>query len=539
MVRCTFSGRAVWAAWVALGLPPVHAAPPVVDEAAYEHVVERGDTLIGLQHRLLQPGVGWRKLQRLNGVADPRRLQVGRKLRIPAALLKLESVPAEMLHVHGDVMLTHPGAAPVGAAGGETVSAGDEIRVGSNGSAVLRLADGARIVLHAGTRLRAERLLQQKATGAGDARLRLQEGAVDARVPAAPVRPRFELQTPVVNLGVRGTDFRARLEPAQMFTEVLEGRVVLGATRVDAGQGAVATGAGTGAPRPLPAPPDLSALPERIEKLPLELSLGAAGTLRALVVDARGLVLLEARTADGVARWPDDLADGRYELRVRRADAEGIEGEEARRGFVLKARPEPPFIVAPRADAVVTEPTVRLRWTAHPQAAHYRLQVADDPGFVAPRLDRSDIAAIEFAAELPLGTHHWRVATVRADGDTGPWSQPEAFTRAATPPPAPPAAEPPVVADDNLVLRWRGDGPGARYRLQISTDADFARLLVDDTVEDTSFSFAKPPPGTYHLRVRTIAPDGTEGPWGSGQTADVPRPWWWLLVPATVLLLLL
>jgi hypothetical protein len=48
-----------------------------------------------------------------------------------------------------------------------------------------------------------------------------------------------------------------------------------------------------------------------------------------------------------------------------------------------------------------------------------------------------------------------------------------------------------------------------------------------------------PPPGTYHLRLRTLDADGFAGPYGATQQIDVPRSWGWWLIPASLLLLAL
>jgi hypothetical protein len=528
-------GAAFWAVSAAA------AQPLAGPEEPYLHVVERGDTLIGLQRRLLQPGTSWRAVQRLNRIADPRKLRVGSTLRIPAALLQLESAEAEVVHAHGDVQILR-GGSTTAAAGGETLRSGDEIQVGPKSSAALRLADGSRLLLRAGTRVRTERLLRVKPTGAADTRLRLHEGALDAAVPAVHVRPRLELQTPVVSLGVRGTEFRARHAETRTHAEVLSGRVAFGRVQLGAGEGAVAGGEAAGTAQALPPLPALGEMAPLVERLPLELALGPAlqgQPVRALVVDGEGLVRLEGVFADAMARWPDDLPDGRYALRARRIDgASGLEGPDAERGFLLKARPEPPFVVAPGPDAVVRTPGVRFTWTAHPQGARYRLEIAAEPGFVQP-LEAREVEGTSTPVDLKPGRYHWRVRTVRADGDAGPWSAPQSFTGEAEPPPAPPAAEPPRLEGERLDLRWRAGGPGTRYRLQVAKDAAFAEPLVDTELADNAYALPKPPPGTYRVRVRAIAPGGTVGPYGEPQTVEVPGfPWHWLIVPAVLLLLL-
>lgn len=65
--------------------PAQQAAPPAAAAAAAEqtHTVVAGDTLSAIAARLLGDGQRWTEIAELNGVRDPRALQVGAVLRIP------------------------------------------------------------------------------------------------------------------------------------------------------------------------------------------------------------------------------------------------------------------------------------------------------------------------------------------------------------------------------------------------------------------------------------------------------------------------
>jgi hypothetical protein len=360
------------------------------------------------------------------------------------------------------------------------------------------------------------------------------------------------MKTPHANLGVRGTEFRTADDGQTTRIEVLEGRVgargdAAAAARteslVGAGFGALGAAGGISAPRPLPPAPQLAGLPERVERMPLRLSWqGTAGTrVRAQVFAAEQPPRL---VLDGVfdaapARWSEDIPDGRYELRVRAIGSDGLEGRDTRAAFVLKARPEPPFIAAPAPGARTTEEAVRLAWTRNAAAARVRLQVADTPDFAQLRIDRADVEMAELAVALPLGTHHWRVASILASGDQGPFSDPQSFTRIPPPPAPPPAA--PTVRDDGLLLRWpAGSVEGVRWQAQVARDAGFTEVVSDETLAEPQLLLRDAGAGTYHLRVKTIDADGFTGPYGQTQQIEVPRrtPWWLLLAPALLLLLL-
>ncbi len=514
-----------------------------------DYRVQLGDTLIAL----LRDGADWASVQRANNVADPKRLQPGRLLRIPAHLLREQLALAEVVHAYGSVTVTRAATeTAIALGGGENLAAGDVVRTGAQSSTTLRFVDGARVLLRPDSELKVERLAQSRA-GASTT-LRLERGSADSVVPparGASAPSRYEMRTPQANLGVRGTEFRAAADGGATRVEVLEGRIgargggtgaaARAESQVGAGFGAVSVGGGMAAPRALPAAPTLAGLPERVERLPLRLSWqGAAATrVRAQVLTAEEPPRL---VLDGVfdaapARWSEDIADGRYELRVRAIDGDGLEGRDTRAAFMLKARPEPPFIAAPAPGGRTIDDSVRLAWTRNAAAARVRLQVADTADFAQPRIDRIDLDAAEARIALPLGTHHWRVASILASGDEGPFSDAHSFTR-TLPPAAPPPAEP-QKNDDGLLLRWPSTAPaGTRWQVQVARDAAFTPLVSEDTVTEPQLLLRDPPAGTYFLRVKTIDADGFAGSFGQAQQIEVPRsPWWWLVVPALLFLL--
>ncbi|MBL8347731.1 MAG: FecR domain-containing protein [Rubrivivax sp.] len=523
------------------------AQPAAAEEWSYR--IERGDTLIGLHERLMRPEASWRQVQRLNRIADPLRLQPGSTLRIPIALLREEAANAEVLHVHGEVWLERAGAERQALAAAAPVHAGDTVVTGAQSSVSLRFADGARTQLGPNGRLLVDRHVRLGASGSVETRVRLDAGGAEAQVPpATPARaaPRFEMRTPVVNLGVRGTEFRGRVDGARTLAEVVQGRVAAGTQTLDAGFGTVATAAGVAPPRPLLAAPDLSALPARIERMPLQLPLPrieGARAIRAQVFDTAEVprLLLDGLFEQPIAGWADDLPDGRYELRVRASDTDGVEGQTSRRAFTLKARPEPPFLLRPRAGEKITDEQVTLAWARNPQAARYKVQIAPQADFAAPTVQRDDLTATELRVPLALGTHHWRVATVRADGDTGPWSDAQTLERVERPPPPPPPSAPASqssqVAGDGVVVNWAATPlAGASYQVQIARDAAFTQIVLDERTARTEALLAKPDAGIYYVRVRTIGADGRAGGFGAAQEIEVPRSMWWLwLLPLLLL----
>lgn len=511
---------------------PVAGAAAAVDDGEHVHVTAPGDTLIGLGRRYLVDPSQWPQLQRLNQVRDPRRLPIGRGLRIPLRLMHVEPMPAAVLAAGGAV---RSDAAPV--AVGQPLAEGAELDTGADGHVTVRLVDGTLLRLRGGGRLRIEESRRLPAVDQVRSGVRLDQGRVEVQAqPARGGQPGFRIQTPQGVLAVRGTEFRVAVEPARTSGEVLAGVVAVSGReaaeqRLAAGFGTVVDASGRVAvPQPLLAAPDLSALPARHERPLVRLQLppqpGAAGYRVQVAGDERFDVLL----ADVRSAGPDlriaGLADGRYPMRLRAVDVHGLEGRDAQAVLVLKARPEPPLPRAPAPRAVIRGDTVELAWTASSEAARYRVQLAragsGDP-FASPLLDLKDLAATGHRATgLAPGVYLWRVGAVRADGDAGPFGEALGFEVRALPPQSAPPG-PPAVGDRGVRLFWPQGLPGQRFDLQVARDAGFERLVTSPTLEAAEFELALPAPGRYFVRLRARDADGFVGPWSATQHFDVPN----------------
>ena len=512
----------------------------------WRYEVVKGDTLIGIAAQLAQASQ-WPALRSLNKIDDPHRLMPGTRLRIPTAWLRPSAAVAEVVFVQGQAFVQRRRTG-----GQEEVVVGsnlrehDTIHTDADSSVTLRFVDGSRLLVIPDSELTIGRLLTYGRTGISSVRLRLAKGHADAQVvPARTKATRFEISTPAVNLGVRGTEFRTRVDPSDTSTrvEVLQGTVAAvtrrGETRIGAGFGTVVqVGQRTDAPLRLAGAPDLNGVPALLERVPLRLAWDAmplASGYRAQVfpADSGANLLLDGVFTNPSAKWAD-LPDGRYVLRVRALDARGLEGVDASAAFTLKARPEPPFTQAPVADGKYYGEFATFGWAVPKVAARYRLQVTATSDFDAPYFDNADITAAQYRLPLAPGTYQWRIASIAADGDQGPFSDAQAFTQRQIPPS--PALEPAQVVDANLVLRWRAPGAGETVHFQVASDSEFRQVLLDLRTDGAQALLPKPAPGIYYLRARTIDADGFEGDFGVTQHVEVPRSTWWLLIPLGVFL---
>lgn len=516
--------------------------PAMATEPEWRYGVKPGDTLISIAANYLTNPHYWPKLQTLNQVANPRRLMPGSQLRLPVALLKREAAVAIVIHVQGTAKRTPPNGNPQDLATGTTLQQGDTISTSPDASVSLRFVDGSRLLLTPNTQVQLQEMILFGKTGMAQTVLDLQRGSLDTRV-AKQQKPsaRYEIKSRALNLAVRGTDFRAHVSETDLISrgEVLEGTVLASGARgkalpLRAGFGTLAApGEAVRAPQALPPAPDLSRLPSVLQRVPLRFEWPAAVGVERYHAQVFADRTFERLLLDGVfqgntAKWPD-LPDGRYLLRVRAIDRNGLEGANADRVFTLKARPEPPFISAPLDGQKVYGPQANLRWSVSSNAQSYHVQVSTKADFSELLADLPSHTKNEHALDLAPGQYFWRIASVAAGQDQGPYSDVQGFMQRKIP--ESPQLEPAQIDDKSLLFRWRAGTAGEKFQVQVSRNADFTQPILDTVVSTNQSKIDRPESGTYYLRVKTIDADGFAGPYGPAQQLEVPASsQWWLLL---------
>jgi hypothetical protein len=551
-------------ALLAATLVAAFAAPVRAADTMVEFVVVRADTLIGLSSSVLVSPTAWREVARINKIPDPNRILPGQRLRIPARLLRGDAVSATLVSVTGDV---RSGDAPL--AVGAALNEGQSVQTGPNGSAVVELADGSRVRLPpsslaevAASRNFGGRLPTHAAASADDAAaanapshwfagtMRVLRGSVEVFATKVLRAKPLEVVTPTAVVGVRGTQYRVAYDDAatrRTHAEVLEGVVAFdaagaaGGTALTAGFGASTDGGSPpSAPTRLLPPPDLTALPERFERPIVRFALpGESTPLRVQVAadPAFDRMVSDQQVAPGAEVRIAGLDDAQWYVRARRIDAQGIEGFDSARPFVLKARPEPPAYRAPRVSAKQPVGTVQFAWAPNVDATRARLQVAEDAAFtrVVEDRDNLDASALEATLSKP-GTYFWRLASVRPSGDHGPFGDAQRFELRPTPEPAAVARS----ADGNaLVFRWSGARPEDKQQVEFARDLEFKQIVTSAEVSGSEWILPMPGSGgRYYFRYRSVEPDGFVSPYSEKVQVDVPRDWSGLGLLLPLLLLL-
>ena len=496
------------------------------------YTVQSGDHPWNIAQRFLKDPSYGGQLKQLNRIGNDRRLSPGTQLRIPAEWLRLRALRVRLLAVHGDTVVIPGAGAGRAAIAGDELLPGTLLRTGPQASATLEFEDGSRVLVRRDSELRLVRSSQALIHAGALVEIDLLRGALENVVkPVANPSGRFEIRAPAAIAAVRGTQFRVSATDTHSRTEVLEGGVLVANP---AGQSATGAGLGTLAalgrapdpPTPLLAAPDLSTLPERFERLPIDWPLpavaGAAGYRTQFAPDDRFSLLVLDEVAAAPRARALDIADGSYVLRMRAIDAKGLEGLSAERALVVHARPEPPLLIEPAPDAVTVSERPTFRWSRANAAWHYRLEItpADASTGTTPlqkTVTPADGATIQ--VELPVGVHSWRVASVDpARGRQGPWGDRQSFRRVLPGP----GVEPPQVAAGSVTLRWSAQPRVSNYRLQVAGDDTFGQLLADVRPTAPQHQLEHLVAGTYHIRVQSTGEDGYVGPWGTVQSFTVP-----------------
>ena len=515
-------------------------------EPMWRYTVRPGDTLIGLGQRYLRDPAQWPQVQRDNRVANPRRIPPGTVLLFPADLLRQQPSSARLVQAFGAVRWRAQATdAWQDAKPGQTLAAGAQVQVPDSGSAVIELANGTRLALQPGSALTLDTLSLYADGLMADTRLRLQQGQIDIQDnPRRLPNQNLRILTPSAQAVVRGTQFRVGVGADVTREETLGGAVELQASgaqvRVDAGMGSLAR---TGQP-PLPPvrllpPPDVSALPSLFEQFPLRFTLpaqaGAVSWFGQVLAESDSAQVLVQKTSTGKTLNVADLPNGRYVLRLRAVDANGLQGQDASHAFTVFARPFFPMLTAPAAGATVRAARPRLAWSEVLDVARFHLQLAAQDDFARPLYDVEQQGAHWTPpADLAAGAWHWRVASIDAQGQQGPWSPPQTFRYVPGPGPADLAKATMRFDRDHLLLDLPAAPSGQHYALTLSDHANLQPALAQVQTPGGALTLPRPSSGKRYLGARLVDDsDGTQGP-PVVQVIDVPPRYphlWLLLIP--------
>jgi len=318
------------------------------------------------------------------------------------------------------------------------------VQTGARSTLTIRFADDSRMLVTEKSKVSLPSLVNYGKTGMADTKVQVLEGGTDSQVsPQKGPVARYEINTPAINLTVRGTGFRVQVDgdSGATRTEVVEGLV---AGNSDGSQALIGNGFGIiaergkplGQPSQLLGAPLLASASALVERLPVRFewqALDGAQKYRLQLlatVQGNDAIIFDEVVQTTSVQW-DDLPDGNFVLRVRGVDAVGLEGANAAKPFKLKARPEPPVLSLPPHQHQATTDKTFFRWESAPNASEYVFQLAEDADFkrvvaLVPHISDQTRGVL---LALPAGQYHWRVASVTDTGDIGPYSAPFTFSQ--------------------------------------------------------------------------------------------------------------
>ena len=301
------------------------------DEEPLPYTMQQGDMLLTLARQYMMKEADYLVVQRLNRVADPRRIPIGTVLMIPPAILRTEPVTAEIASFRGAVTVDGKDAVV-----GAKVAEGMRVETGPSAFVTIRMPDASAISLPSQSRILVTRLRRISLTGSIDDDFKLEAGR--ARMSVTPFKDpgsKFRVTTPLSVTAVRGTDFRVAFEGGEKaMTEVVGGKVAVSpdlakpTTAVGRGFGVIASPGGVGDPIPLLPAPQLANVEKTssgatISAKPVD---GAQRYRIALASDARFTEVLDEKLSD---KPSIDFAlppTATFFIRLTAIDSNGLEG---------------------------------------------------------------------------------------------------------------------------------------------------------------------------------------------------------------------
>ena len=410
------------------------AQPP---NDAIEYVIRRGDTLYGLGRSFLVPERRWEALLRLAALRDPKRLPVGRKLRIPRAWLRFNVEPARLASYRGAVSLSI-GGKTMAPSVGIVVGEGAEIATAGNSFATLILADRSQVVIPSQSRVRVRELRRILLTGAIDYRIDVEQGRLETKVtPLERPSGRYQIRTPISMTAVRGTEFRVSFEGERRTaaTEVLTGTVTFSPPESATGLslersfGATLDRAGGSRVEKLLAAPDLDEPPALQTKDAVEFRVRKlAGSLRyrAVIASDAGFIdnIAEQFSDDGTFTLAD-IPNGSLFVRVSAIAASGLEGMAQSYSFQRR-------LASIHGTVQRWDDGYRFRWTgAGGGVRRYRFQLRRDTSQGSLVVDEVALASDTLTVRrLKAGVYYWRVGLAQLENGevTESWTAPEKLT---------------------------------------------------------------------------------------------------------------
>lgn len=416
-----FTGRFYMGLLAMLAGAMVLSAPlSAQDDGFVTYEVRQGDTLYGLSRQYMQREADALRVQRINRIANPRRMPVNTRLRIPREVLRYTNVELRVVGFSGPVNIS--GRAPtVGTVLGE----GQVVTTGRAGFVSFRATNGGEVSLPSNTKAQLLRARRYVLGNLLDIDFSILGGRGEAKAPKLRSGERFRMRTPTSVTAVRGTEFRVAYEEGagRTLTEVVEGTVAVAAgadeTPTPARFGVASTASGVGTIEALLPPPAMidpgAVQTGEVLEFVIKPQDSAKGYRTEVARDAGFLeVLGEEVTADGSVTLPP-LENGRYFVRSRAISQSDLEGLSEAYSFRRKRLGVTAQVAqSPLADGYL------FKWLAETAAGDegetfFAFRMWREGEDASPLVDETGMRDTGLVlTDLEPGVYHWQVAAIQA-----------------------------------------------------------------------------------------------------------------------------
>jgi len=170
-------------------------------------------------------------------------------------------------------------------------------------------------------------------------------------------------------------------------------------------------------------------------------------------------------------------------------------------------------VLADPGDGALLYPNITLSWDAVTNAVQYKLQVATDSAFTDRVFNGKLTDTFKDFNDLAPGKYYWRVKAIEEGGLKSPWSEVRGFTVTKIFPPTLASPDNQATVGPDVTLSWNSVVGAAQYKLQVSKDAAFTKLIVNEKTTALSKDLTALAARNYYWRVKAIDADGFKSPW--------------------------
>lgn len=386
------------------------------------YTFRRGDTLYALAEKYFTHRSDYRAVQRLNRIAQPRRIPIGKVIHIPTGFLRAQTQSARLISARGIVSVRHAGQ-ELTVTPGMALEIGTSVETGTNGLLTIELPNGSRTTLPTRSRLLIRQLRRFELGGAIDYDLEVGSGKAETEATPTGGRGNFRVRTPRAVSAVRGTRFRVGYDADNRSSaEVLEGVVAVAAGKAPAGEVSQGFGAWIGddgkiTGETLLAPVELVD-PGKVQIEPqVELQFAIAPGVSAYHVqigkDAGFVEVVADQTGDQPLANFADIPNGNWFVRATGLSTTGMEG--LYQTYAMKRR-----LTGLSASADGDFSAMRFRWSGAGEGLRvYRFQMTREDKGALPIIDEGGLGpeGLELR-NLEPGAYYWRVGVRQfSDGE--------------------------------------------------------------------------------------------------------------------------